>query len=506
MFLSIEIDDNKIYIIQASKKGNLLSIYNCISVNIPHTVIDDRIINIECISGIIGDALKRNNINVNKAIFVINSDRIISRKINLPLLKKKQEIISMLRYELNQLIPVDLSQYQLGYKIIEANHHDKNYALYVVYCIPLDLLNKYSELAKILKFKSVLFDVPCNCLNKILQHNLSINKTDILEDVIGFAMLDINKIFFYVLNKGVNDFAISTVLDYNNIEIAAETQSGYLIDDFPDYNNFLHNYIDEISKYIRYYHSIDYEVKIRKLYIYGDKNFEDDLVQFTSETLNMEVTVLKDISNVVFLNKTAEKDFNIDNFFIPLLAAFNDKNDIFFRYERNNVLTNVRRGDFGLFIAASIILILFTYIIFVKGNEFNLMKEFVADSGNVLLNNEIESLKKDIAYMENMLHNIEILKEISDKDDFVRSEIFREIKNSLPQNTQVASISIDRFSTQLNCASNTMEEVTLFLKRLMKIEFVESVYVPSVEVKRDPNVSYSYSVVCVIKEVISIDK
>lgn len=503
MVLSIEINESKINIIQASKKGGILSIFNYISINIPHANASGRIRDIESMSILISDALKKHNIHSNKAIFVINSDCAITRKIKLPLLKKKQEIMSMLRYELNQLIPVDLCQYQFRYKIIKTNQNEKNYAVYVVYCVPLSIINQYSKLAEILKLKSFIFDVPCNCLNKISQHNLSINHTDILEDVTAFAMVDINKILFCVFNKGINDFSITTVNDDNYVEIAAESHMDYINGDVPDYDNFVLKWLDEISKYIRYYNSIDYEIKINKLYIYGSLNIEDDLLQHISGILNMNVAVLNSISNIAIVNKAVECGFDINIFFTPLLAAFNDKNDIYFQYEKDDMLST-RRVSLLLVATSILFLVLFNYIIFMKSNEISNIKEFVSDRDNVLLNNEIEILKKDITNLENTLHNIEILKETSDKDDFVRSEIFKEIKNAIPQNTQVASISVDRYITQFNCVSDSMEEVTLFLERLREIEFIESVYVPSMEVKKDSN--YSYSVVCVIREVFFIDK
>jgi Tfp pilus assembly protein PilN len=270
-----------------------------------------------------------------------------------------------------------------------------------------------------------------------------------------------------------------------------------------DYDNFVVKWLDEISKYIRYYNSIDYEIKINKLYIYGSANLEDNLLQHLTGILNIEVAVLNSISNIELINKEVEKGFNIKIFLTPLLAAFNDKNDIYFQCEKNNMLST-RRIDFLVVVILLLLIAVFNYIIYLKSNEINNKKLFVSDKDNVLLNNEIEILKKDITYLENMARNIEILKETSNNDDFVRSEIFSEIKYAIPQSTQVTSISVDRYSTQLNCNSYSMEEVTLFLEKLRKIGFIESVYIPSMEIKEELN--YSYSVVCVLKEVLFIDK
>ncbi len=279
MILSVEIKDKKINIIQASKKGEILSIFKCISINISSGVIDGSIADMDYIHGVLNEALISHGIKTNKAVFVINSNKIIIRKIKLPLLKKKKETISMLTNELAQLIPVDLNLYKFKYEIIKINDDENNYAHYVVYCMPLNILNQYYELAGRLKLKSSSVDVSCNCLNKLSSHNLHINKTVIKDNVAAIAEIRADKIFFSVLNKGVTDFSITTMLDngYSD-EAADELQAAHIAGDFHVNDNFSYKLLDEISNCIRFYQSIDHESKINKIYIYGLADNLDSLL------------------------------------------------------------------------------------------------------------------------------------------------------------------------------------------------------------------------------------
>jgi len=472
--------------------------------DISSKIIDGGLDDLDYIYDVLNPALTMHNIRTKSIVFVINSSKVIIRKIKLPVLKKKSEIVSMLKYELEQLIPVDLKEYQFKYKIIKINDSDNNYAYYVVYCMPLYLINQYSELAKRLRFSSVIFDVSSNCLNKITTHNLSINKTDISKDVTAIVDISINKMFFSVFNKGVNDFSITMTLNEGNInEMVAEEEAAYTVDCMPDNN--IYKYLDEIRKYIRFYQSINYENKINKLYIYGSFDNMDNLLSSVSRYLKMDVDNIKGISNIKFNDCISENNFNINNFFTVVLAAFNDNRDVFFKQEKNDILSKIRRVDFVALIFIIIIAFsFFNFFIVLKGNEFSDMKIFINDSNNIKLNNEIEVLKNETNNLENILHNIELLKTTAAKEDSVRSEIFKEIKYAMPENTIVISISIGRNNAQLNCVSNSMEDVTLFLNNLRNIKFMESIYIPSVEVKQELNGSYSYSVVCALKEVLFV--
>ncbi len=216
----------------------------------------------------------------------------------------------------------------------------------------------------------------------------------------------------------------------------------------------------------------------------------------------MEVDIIRNISNLNFNDYMAEKNFNMNIFFIALLAAFNDKKDICFKQDRNGIISRIIRHDYAVILSVSIFVFsLLSILIASRVSDLNAMKNFVSDDNNIMLNNEIITLKKEITHLENLLNNMELLKTASANEDCVRSEIFREIKYAVPPSTIVTSISVDRSETQLYCDSDSVEEVTIFLNNLRNIRFIESIYVPSIEVKQDLNGKYSYTAVCVLKEV-----
>lgn len=510
MILSVEISDNSVNIVQASKKGGTLSVSKCVTVNIPSLAEDGTIIDVDYAADKINEALSRHNIKIRRAVFVVNSGSIIIRKLKLPLLRKKSEILSMIKYELEQLMPVDVSRYRIIYKIICADGDKKN-ACYVVYGLPVNMFAQYAGLASKLRLKASTLDICCNCLNKISQHKIDINNAPAgSNDVSAFVGIGADKITFNVLNKGVSDFSkISGFFNDDQAETAAEEHSEYLTDGFSGPDDFMYRCLDEISKYVRYYHSVENESRINKLYICGSDspNFNEELLRLAEKNLSIEAVSLDSISNVEIDGACFSGCLDINKFFISLLALLNGREDICFLLKPNHF--NVKNSGFAVS-AASVAVFIFICaaagrLTVVHNDKFKAMKIFVSDNDNVVLNNEIEDLKKDLNTLTGCAEYAGSLKAAAKSDDCVSSEIFREILYALPKDTEITSVSVDKTGTQLSCISSSIDEAALFLNNLRKIYFIESIYVPNVEIRRNTGGGYSYSVVCTLKDVSRLD-
>lgn len=499
--LTVEIDNNGIKIMEVSKKGKLLSILKCFSLTAATGIEDGKIIDVDFIVNLIKEELIKNNIKTKKAVFVINSSCVIIRKIKLPILHRKSEILSMIRLESEQIIQADLSRYKIIYKVIDRTcENDVKNAFYVIYCLPKGLYYGCKELARKLKLGLVHIDVSFNCLNKIYTHNININgNLPNTENIYAFVNIDSQFISFCVLNKGINDF--SRVSFYNeegdSNEIAAEAQTLYNSRSY-DLSAIMNKVLDEISKYMRYYYSIDNSNYINKLYIYGGYSKDKNMSEFLSDNLRMDVEEINQISNIQFDDKQMPLDKNL----ISILSLFNGKNDICFSADNSKF--------FPAAVSAALIIMLsmpFTlrYYNTILENKINSMNLYVNNEDNIRRNNEIENLKEDIILLENYLEQAKKLKSLINHEDYVSSVIFREIFYAIPENTKVTSISVDRNTTQLFCFSESMEEVALFLQNLREIDFIDEVYLPSIETQQESNSRYSYSIMCRLKDVNHFD-
>ena len=92
-----------------------------------------------------------------------------------------------------------------------------------------------------------------------------------------------------------------------------------------------------------------------------------------------------------------------------------------------------------------------------------------------------------------------MLYEVMEENDYIETNILREINRVKPFETKVTSIYSDRESTQLQCVSPSMSEAALFFSDLRKNEMVESAYIPALQSKAGQ--PFSYSIVLKLKDV-----
>lgn len=518
--LSIEIDNGYIQIVEASKKinGELVSVNNFLSINIPSDCIKDgKILNIDLIRDEIEKVLLKYRIKTKKAIFLINPNTVITRKMNLPFLKRKSHTMSMIKNEFEQLISTNLNQIII-YKKIDFNKNDLiNKSKYIIYGLSYNTFNQYIELSKMLDLKLVALKTTSSCLEIISQKNLTINKIDCSDRTVAFVKISHSYIVFCVIKNGTDDFS-RTIYLYSdrhimhNMDRVAESSENirFELNSFESdlYANML---LDEISKNIRYYHSMYNDNNIEKIYIYGDgkeirtEEFEKTLSVF----LNVDVESIKEISmpNCNFY----VENFNFIEYFNVVLSLFSDSKDMNFMTEE--IQSRKVKFYIGSMILLITVCIALMFSTFYKTNlieneslknEIKAMEMFINNEQNIEVNNEINGIKNDMDYLEEYKKRSIEVKEIMYNKDNVSSRILREIVNVTPDGTDVTSIVMDENNIQMQCISNHVEEIILFLGNLRDISSVAGVHIPLIEFNVNENY-YSYSIVCKLEDV-SLDE
>lgn len=496
-FLSVEIDNCNIKIIEAIKKGETLSICRCISVDIDFGIKDGKIIDINMITNVINEELSKNKINLKKAVFVINSSSIMIRKIRLPLLKKSSEILSMIQIELQQLISADLSKYKVAYEISNITSENKiSHADYIVYCVPVDLINQYIDLAAKLNLKLVRIDISPKCINSLYKNNIKVNDINLnSKETTAFIYISENAISFSVANNGFCDFYISSEIGRTYIERAAEPQAMYL---YSDGNSNVYNpIVSQIIKFMRYYYSVSSNRSINKMFIYG--NCKEETIKEIKTKLKLDVEIISSISNLT-TDENTSNTFELNKYFNTVLTLFSNSNINFIETKKRKIRNNYGYAVISVVIMiAAIVLFGFINSQFGLRNKISAMTSYIDDGNNNEINNEIENIKKEIDYIEQLLKSATKLQQVIKVNDYVDSNILRKINMLKPSETKVTSIHSDKESTQLQCISPSVAEATLFFSNLREIEEIESAYMPAIQSKEGQ--SFSCSIILKLKDV-----
>ena len=532
--LSIEIDNRNIKILEGSKSGASLSVYKSIFLDVPSNSVDDgKIIDMDSVVEIIEKALVENNIKTKSAIFTINTNSIITRNIELPILKSKADTMSMIKNELDQLLSVDLNQYKLIYKKLEKVMVDEvEKGKYIVYGLPIGIYNHYIELSEKLKLEMVALDLSFNSLDKIAENKVAINGYT-LKSSSATAFIDFgyNNITFSVLNNGKNDFSrissngihdmvrnFSTVYNLNKEDALREIEKLSLVEnhekiiDVTKINmaeDSIRLWIDEFNRYIRYYNSNNKDKQIEKIYIYGTFAIIEGLEKFLESNLNVDVELINNISGLII--KDNKIDFDIKTYFNVLLSLYINKKDVDFLTDKNKKHKSKFSAGIVVMIVSAVVVLtlaynLYSYIVQQTSleKELAIMDQFMENEENIKLNTEAESLKNKVALLEKYKKEVVKVQDAIKGEDAVTTIMFEEVGKSLPLGSKVNSMSIDKSTIQLQCSSNSKLEVAQFEKNLKNVEFIDYVYIPAVvETAEGGRTTYSYSVVCEIKDVMT---
>ncbi|WP_326908278.1 type IV pilus biogenesis protein PilM [Sedimentibacter sp. MB31-C6] len=510
--LSIEFDNVNLRIIEGKRKGSTLNILNSIIVKVPLYSIDDGYINDDDkIKSVIKQVIKEHKMKFTKCIFAINTSSLLVRKLELPDLKKNKEVMSMIKIDLEQQLSIDLSQYEIIFK------KSKKYIIdglkkitYIVYCIPSKMYLQYNELAEELKLPLISMDVSSNYLELVFLNNLTINNNIANpKNSVGFINLGKNAISFSIIKNNINIFTKTYHCLDNKLEGVAETP--ILYETSKDILKYEFNqYMEEISKYIRYYYSINNYNQIDKIYLFG--SYSMDVSEEFFDSIDIPVELVTNISNVYLLEETEDNNKSLlsNEYLHGIVSLFSDKTHLDFHTKR-------RRQIKFKFILSINILILITILIlnisfkgifnYFKNAEFKreiqTMCLFINENNKI--NNEIEEIKNSIERMKLYKNEVKKLNEIVRKNDNINSQMFTELASVIPYGTQVKSVIVVNKNIQIQCFSSSLDELSLLLKGIRNIDFIVDVNVPNIDVKlqqQGVDIKYFYYIICNIEDVV----
>lgn len=119
----------------------------------------------------IKSGMEKNGITSTRVIFTIFSNRVANRDITLPLVKEKK-IQPMLIANSKEYFPVDLTKYQLVYRVISTDKTKKQMEL-SVFAVPNTIVESYQALAKALQLQLVDLDYYGNSVYQAMMHGMS---------------------------------------------------------------------------------------------------------------------------------------------------------------------------------------------------------------------------------------------------------------------------------------------------------------------------------------------
>ncbi|NFH68167.1 pilus assembly protein PilM [Clostridium botulinum] len=332
--VAFDIGSTNIKIAEGTYYKGILSIEKLIDIPTPaEAIIDGNIEKKELLVSILQKALNENGINAKEGICTNNSSLIINREILIPDVKD-EELDTVVRYEIQQYLPINLDDYVLQMTKIGEEFSDEGKKLEIrAIAYPEKMAKGYYDLLINLNLKPFALDVNYNALNKLLNHievinNHKVNSEESLVFIdMGSTSLDVN-----IYNNGVLKFtriikAGGKYLDeilYENMNIPIEEIEKFKSHDIDlkeeelEFQNqiiidTLDEWIDKIEKIIQFYKSKNFDDDINKIFIYGRTSRIKNLEQYITSKIGIETIKIRNIPEIIN-DSNIEVDENIDNF------------------------------------------------------------------------------------------------------------------------------------------------------------------------------------------------
>jgi type IV pilus assembly protein PilM len=317
----LEIGNHNIKLIEI-QKAEKIEVSKGFIISTPENAIEeDRIIDISSLAKVIKGKIKEEKIFTRELTVSVASKEIITREISLPYMRK-DDLNNVIKMNSEDLFPVKLENYSLGYSIIEE-YTEKEGILnrILVAAIPKEIIVPYIELAQQLKLSLKGFNFSGYELYNFMDFELE-NKED------NYVVIDIGSknTNFIIVSNGVLKFnrvikigsekvteliakklncdyvkAEKLKRQYNSVIILGNLESNsevYIVAKMMQ--KVIEEIIQELSRIVEFYNSNNVKQKVNKIYVTGLPSRVSGIEEYIENITGMSVKRIRDLSKVSF--------------------------------------------------------------------------------------------------------------------------------------------------------------------------------------------------------------
>lgn len=333
--LSIDIGAKDIKIVLGKYNKRKVKLEKACIVNTPDGSYDDgQLLEPDRLKEAIQQGLQGHKMKAKKAIFTIETTLAIIREIVIPQVKK-DELSTMIQYEIEQFLIIDFDEYDIQYKIIEEvlERDTKKYRLLIV-ALPKTIVTSYLTLMKALKLTPMALDIHPNAIAKYSttqQEYYSLDETIAVIDI-GYKTTNVNIIqnghygFNRMIKRGGEDILDAIAANYD-ITIQEATQQLKTHGNLETHENVLvhgtilnellveqvNAIITEMNKIFRFYNSRRPGNSIHKIFLHGGMAHIQHLGEYI--TNNMQIPVKAMDSTIHIARHKNIKDYDLDRYY-----------------------------------------------------------------------------------------------------------------------------------------------------------------------------------------------
>lgn len=299
--LLMEFGAYQVKIAIATFKSGTAKFSNAFLVDLPKdTYHDGKIIDPDTLKSRIKGALQENQINVKDTYLTTNGSHIITREIILPDVKD-EEIEQMLRYEIEQYMPINMEQYVIEHRILERFKEGGAVMVRVlVATMSKKDVETYYNIIQEIGLKPMCMDVSGNALAKVFTSTTGVNGNAPVGSQ-TVALLDIGhrNIAVTIVENGI--IRMNRLVDAGGSEIT-------LLQTEEEFDQTIQTWANKIQRVFQFYLSRQTGNRIDVIYLFGGCADLRNLDVKLNEVFTRPVDIVKKLSNVQMTGKAKSGD------------------------------------------------------------------------------------------------------------------------------------------------------------------------------------------------------
>ena len=502
--ISIEVTDSLTFLAEVDYNGKRPRMYSAITVPTPEGTFDDGYIKDPLIlSKELGKAIGEAGMKARHVVFSLSSNRIASRDVIIPAVKPNK-IMALLTANASEYFPVDVSNYRMGYNVLETSSGENGEELKVlVIAIPNDLIKTYYKLADALGLKLQALDYIGNAVVGLTAPLISEKPTMVVKIGDASSIITIFKNRKPVLHRniayGVYD-AIDSLMDNKKLELVDAVRelrkenyfSAAGEGDFqgPDLSEDLEMLANGIAR-VADYHNSRNEEKLHEIIITGFAANFRGLAEYIAEVSGIDTKVLEFDAGI----QLAQEDF-AGNYASAIGAAVNPIDFTLTdtrgkKKKQTGAALKAARRTTVLYVLSALCLLITIALV-----ALNLILSMKAEAENRELSEERAELLPVVDAFNNYQMTLGLYNEVTHIYDITknRNEELRafveELEQVIPSNSYVTSFSSDGKNAVISLTCSSKEEAGNMIESLRKFKSIMSVSVTGISESRDELTGY----------------
>lgn len=278
--LTIEVGNEFIKLCEMQHNKNQVIVHHAISVQTPTDTVEDGFVkDIMQVSEVIRNAMTEKQIAAKEVTFVLNSSRVATKEVILPLVKR-DKIQDLVNANASEYFPVNIDDYVLSYTVLEEKKtKEEQKSRILVYAAPEAMVQSYFDLAQNLGVKVKAVDYAGNSTLQLIKIQIDTRPTLVVQLGMDTTIVSVMNNNILQLQRTIpygESLLLNQVMETRNVKsnVALELlSSAQIVKESLDKDATtasLKHLISNVNRVIEYYSSRNQEAPLQKIVIIGE--------------------------------------------------------------------------------------------------------------------------------------------------------------------------------------------------------------------------------------------